>query len=240
MASIDLLKYGHSPVDKAIATKVYATLKRILVGLPRLCNPPEIHTKATSVAEEQKADFISVVIDWRDVPNRETSLHLAVKLGDETATEMLMVAGAINWSLKNEQGWSALQEAICNREENIAMIIARHYQPLAWAKWCRRLPHLIGTIRRMKDFYMEITFHSWIAPSDTYKIGIKFKSLQLPSSSTYVHLINSHRRLRRFSYLSSLASSSFDTRTFPKQRTMLPTPVSHNSHKEGAATATHG
>ncbi|XP_075083796.1 uncharacterized protein LOC107816540 isoform X2 [Nicotiana tabacum] len=105
-------------------------------------------------------------------------LHLAVKLGDETATEMLMVAGA-DWSLQNEEGWSALQEAICNREDGVAKIIVRNYQPLAWAKWCRRLPRLIGTMRRMRDFYMEITFNfessvipfiSRIAPSDTYKI----------------------------------------------------------------------
>ncbi|KAF5198426.1 Ankyrin repeat domain-containing protein 13b [Thalictrum thalictroides] len=125
--------------------------------------------------------FIKVCMnlrDERDVPNRETPLHLAVKLGDETATEMLMVAGA-DWSLQNERGWSALQEAICNGEENIVMIIIRHNQPLGWPKRCRRLPHLIGTIRRMKNFCMVITFHfessvipftSQIAPSVTYKI----------------------------------------------------------------------
>lgn len=178
MAGIDVSKYAHSPVHKAIATKDYASLRRILAGLPRLCNPAEIHNEATSVAEEEKADAIAAVIDRRDVPNRDTPLHLAVKLGDETATEMLMVAGA-DWSLQNEQGWSALQEAICHREEGIAMIIVRHYQPLAWAKWCRRLPRLIASMRRMRDFYMEITFHfessvipfiSRIAPSDTYKI----------------------------------------------------------------------
>ncbi|ERN19425.1 hypothetical protein AMTR_s00069p00172120 [Amborella trichopoda] len=39
------------------------------------------------------------------------------------------------------KGWSALQEAI-----------VRHYQPLAWAKWCRRLPCLVGTRRGMRDF----------------------------------------------------------------------------------------
>ncbi|KAH0994230.1 hypothetical protein GBA52_005713 [Prunus armeniaca] len=178
MAGIDVLKYAHSPVHKAIVMRDYASLRRILAGLPRLCNPAEIRTESASLAEEEKADAIAAVIDRRDVPNRETPLHLAVKLGDQTATEMLMVAGA-DWSLQNEHGWSALQEAICNREEAISMIIVRHYQPLAWAKWCRRLPRLIGTMRRMRDFYMEITFHfessvipfiSRIAPSDTYKI----------------------------------------------------------------------
>ncbi|CAK9155895.1 unnamed protein product [Ilex paraguariensis] len=178
MASIDASKYAHSPVHKAVVIKDYAGLRRILGGLPRLRDPAEIQTESVSLAEESKAESISVMIDRRDVPNRETPLHLAVRLGDETATEMLMLAGA-DWSLQNEYGWSALQEAICNREEGIARIIVRHYQPLAWAKWCRRLPRLIGTMRRMRDFYMEITFHfessvipfiSRIAPSDTYKI----------------------------------------------------------------------
>ncbi|KAK6914250.1 Ankyrin repeat domain-containing protein 13 [Dillenia turbinata] len=186
MAGIDVLKYSHSPVHKAIASKDYAALRKILAGLPRLCDPAEIKTESASVIEEEKADAISAVIDRRDVPNRDTPLHLAVKHGDETATEMLMVAGA-DWSLQNEQGWSALQEAICNREERIAMIIVRHYQPLAWAKWCRRLPRLIGTTRRMRDFYMEITFHfessvipfiSRIAPSDTYKIWKRGSNLR--------------------------------------------------------------
>ncbi|KAK5793915.1 hypothetical protein PVK06_035091 [Gossypium arboreum] len=178
MAAIDVSKYAHSAVHKAVAMRDYAGLRRILATLPRVSNPTEIQIEAASLAEEEKADAIAVVIDRRDVPNRDTPLHLAIKLGDETATEMLMVAGA-DWSLQNEQGWSALQEAICNKEEAISMIIVRHYQQLAWAKWCRRLPLLVGTTRRMRDFYMEITFHfessvipfiSRIAPSDTYKI----------------------------------------------------------------------
>lgn len=178
MAGVDVSRYAHSPVHKAIAMRDYASLRRILASLPRLCNPAEIRTEAISLAEEEKAEAIAAVIDRRDVPNRDTPLHLAVKLGDQTSTEMLMIAGA-DWSLQNENGWSALQEAICNREEAIAMIIVRHYQPLAWAKWCRRLPRLVGAMRRMRDFYMEITFHfessvipfiSRIAPSDTYKI----------------------------------------------------------------------
>ncbi|XP_021761961.1 ankyrin repeat domain-containing protein 13C-like [Chenopodium quinoa] len=176
---VDVSKYAHCPVHKAIVTRDHAALRKILSGLPRLSDPADIRSEAASLAEEEKADAISAVIDRRDnVPNRDTPLHLAVKLSDETATEMLMMAGA-DWSLQNEQGWSALQEAICNRQEAVAKIIVRHYQPLAWAKWCRRLPRLVATMRRMRDFYMEITFHfessvipfiSRIAPSDTYKI----------------------------------------------------------------------
>uniref|UniRef100_A0A7N0UST2 Ankyrin repeat domain-containing protein n=1 Tax=Kalanchoe fedtschenkoi TaxID=63787 RepID=A0A7N0UST2_KALFE len=178
MASLDISRYAHSPVHMAIAMKDYSALKKILAGLPRLRDPVDIKSETASMAEEEKADAISAVIDRRDTPNRDTPLHLAVKLGDEIATEMLMVAGA-DWSLQNEQGWSALQEAICSSSEAIAMTIVRHYQPLAWAKWCRRLPRLIATMRRMRDFYMEISFNfessvipfiSRIAPSDTYKI----------------------------------------------------------------------
>ncbi|XP_068665477.1 uncharacterized protein [Aristolochia californica] len=186
MAGLEISKYVHSPVHKAVISRDYASLRHILASLPRLADPAEIRTEAASLAEEEKSDQISAVVDRRDVPNRETPLHLAVKLGDATATEMLMVAGA-DWSLQNEHGWSALQEAICAREETIAMIIVRHYQPLAWAKWCRRLPRLIGTLRRMRDFYMEITFHfessvipfiSRIAPSDTYKIWKRGSNLR--------------------------------------------------------------
>ncbi|CAN7038980.1 unnamed protein product [Brassica oleracea var. botrytis] len=175
---IDVTNYGHSPVHRAVVTRDYAALKKLLSSLPKMRDPSEVKTEAASVAEETKADSIASVIDRRDVINRDTALHLAVKLGDETSAEMLMASGA-DWSLQNEQGWSALQEAICGREERIAMIIVRHYQPLAWAKWCRRLPRLVATMHRMRDFYMEITFHfessvipfiSRVAPSDTYKI----------------------------------------------------------------------
>ena len=92
MAGIDATKYGHSPVHKAIVLKDYGELRRILAGLPRLCSTAEICTEAVSILEEEKADAIAAVIDRRDVPNRDTPLHLAVKFGDEVATELLMVA----------------------------------------------------------------------------------------------------------------------------------------------------
>ncbi|KAK9068726.1 hypothetical protein SSX86_012841 [Deinandra increscens subsp. villosa] len=178
MEAIDIAPYAHSPVHKAVLTKDYTTLKNIISGLPRVVDPREIRTESASISEEAKADVISATIDRRDVPNRDTPLHLAVKNSDIAATEILMRAGA-DWSLQNERGWSALQEAICGREDLIAKIIIKHYQPAAWAKWCRRLPRLLAAMRRMRDFYMEITFQfessvipfiSRIAPSDTYKI----------------------------------------------------------------------
>lgn len=178
LSSQEIEQYGHSAVHHAVARHDYASLRSILAKLPTLPKAGEVVTEEESVAAEAAADKLSGIVDRRDVPNRETPLHLAVRLGDAASVEMLMAAGA-DWSLQNEQGWSALQEAVCAREEGIAMVITRYYQPLAWAKWCRRLPRITGTLRRMRDFYMEITFNfessvipfiSRIAPSDTYRI----------------------------------------------------------------------
>ncbi|XP_078441847.1 ankyrin repeat family protein [Wolffia australiana] len=171
-------KYAHSPVHLAVLRRDHAALRRLVAALPRLPKAGEVATEEESMAAEKTADAVSAAIDRRDVPNRETPLHLAVRLRDLSSAEILMAAGA-DWSLQNEQGWSALQEAVCTREDAIAMVIARHYQPLAWAKWCRRLPRIVSSIARIRDFYMEISFHfessvipfiGRIAPSDTYRI----------------------------------------------------------------------
>ena len=181
MAGINVSEYAHSSVHKAIILKDHAGLKEILGVLPKLGNPLEIKTEAASIAEDEKAAAISVVVDRRDVPHGDTPLHLAAKLGDIVATEMLMDAGA-NGRLKNTEGWTALREAIINKQDKIAMIMIKYYWNDYDKKYYRRLPRYIGTVRRMKDFYMEITFHfessvipfiSRIAPSDTYKIWKK-------------------------------------------------------------------
>ncbi|XP_047316237.1 uncharacterized protein LOC124919915 [Impatiens glandulifera] len=178
--------YTHSSAHLAVLNRDHDALRKIILNLPHLAKAGEVKTEEESLAAEIKADEVCSVIDRRDVPGRETPLHLAVRLRDPVSTEILMSAGA-DWSLQNENGWSALQEAVCTREENIAKIIARHYQPLAWAKWCRRLPRIVATASRIRDFYMEITFHfessvipfiSRIAPSDTYRIWKRGSNLR--------------------------------------------------------------
>ncbi|KAF8394247.1 hypothetical protein HHK36_020454 [Tetracentron sinense] len=186
----DLSKYTHSPVHLAVASRDYTSLKSIISVLPRLPKAGEVTTESESIAAELQADVVSTAIDRRDVPGRETPLHLAVRLRDSISADILMTAGA-DWSLQNEHGWSALQEAICLRDDSIAMIIARHYQPLAWAKWCRRVPRIISSAARIRDFYMEITFHfessvipfiGRIAPSDTYRIWKRGSNLRADMS----------------------------------------------------------
>ncbi|KAL5705002.1 hypothetical protein ACHQM5_023354 [Ranunculus cassubicifolius] len=182
----DLTKYSHSPVHSAVIRRDYVTLKRIVSTLPRLPKAGEVTTEDESLAAELQADAVSAAIDRRDVPGRETPLHVAVRLRDPISAEILMAAGA-DWSLQNENGWSALQEAVCTREDSIAMIIARHYQPLAWAKWCRRLPRIVSSVGRIRYFYMEITFHfeisvipfiGRIVSSDTYRIWKRGSNLR--------------------------------------------------------------
>ncbi|GLT95087.1 hypothetical protein SLE2022_127920 [Rubroshorea leprosula] len=182
----DFSKYTHSPAHLAVARRDHAGLRRIISTIPQLAKAGEVNTEAESLEAELRADAVSAVIDRRDVPGRETPLHLAVRLRDPISAEILMTAGA-DWSLQNENGWSALQEAVCTREESIALIIARHYQPLAWAKWCRRLPRIVASASRIRDFYMEITFHfessvipfiGRIAPSDTYRIWKRGSNLR--------------------------------------------------------------
>ena len=178
MAGINVAAFAHSPIHKAIILKDYANLKEILGGLPKLGNPYEIKTEAASIAEDEKAAAISAVVDRRDVLNGDTPLHLSVKLGDVNAAEMLMAAGA-NIRLKNNEGWSALRQAVINKQDKIALIMIKHSYNEMDEKWFRRFPRYFATMRRMRDFYMEITFHfessvipfiSRIAPSDTYKI----------------------------------------------------------------------
>eukprot|EP00250_Pteridium_aquilinum_P017124 c23468_g1_i1 orf=3-1433(-) len=176
--NIDPGKYIHSPVHHAVACKDYVRLRRIIAALPKPSGSTSVLTESVAIEEERKAEILSGVIDRRDVPLRETPLHLAVRWGDITAVEILMSAGA-DCSLQNEQGWSSLQEAICTRQEAIAKVILKYYQRLAWAKWCRRLPRIVATMRRMRDFYMEVSFNfessvipliAKAAPSDTYRI----------------------------------------------------------------------
>lgn len=178
LPSIKPEDYAHSPVHYAVVLGDHASLSRLLSSVPKLGDPEQIRTESDSLSQERVADQISAVLDRRDVPSRETPLHLAVRLNDLLAAKAISSAGA-DISLHNAAGWNPLQEAFCRRNSEIMKVLLRHHHRLAWCKWRRRLPRLIGVLRRMRDFYMEISFHfessvipfvGKIAPSDTYKI----------------------------------------------------------------------
>ncbi|XP_034697123.1 ankyrin repeat domain-containing protein 13C [Vitis riparia] len=182
--------YRHSPVHYAVALGDHTTLSRLVSSLPRLADPSQIHTESDSLAQERVADQISSILDRRDVPFRETPLHLSVRLNDCFAAKTLAAAGA-DVSLQNSAGWNPLQEALCQRSSDIALVLVRLHHRFAWSKWRRRLPRLVAVLRRMRDFYMEISFHfessvipfvGKIAPSDTYKIWKRDGNLRADTS----------------------------------------------------------
>ncbi|XP_030457068.2 uncharacterized protein LOC115677956 isoform X2 [Syzygium oleosum] len=189
-ASIKPGDYAHSPFHYAVALGDHKTLSRLLSTLPRLSDPGLVHSEPESLAQESLADRISSAVDRRDVPLRETPLHLAVRLSDAAAARSLANAGA-DASLQNAAGWNPLQEALCRRNAEIASVLLEHHHRSAWCKWRRRLPRVIAVLRRMRDFYMEISFHfessvipfvGKIAPSDTYRIWKRDGNLRADTS----------------------------------------------------------
>ncbi|KAL8136769.1 hypothetical protein V2J09_002770 [Rumex salicifolius] len=178
-ATIRPEEYVASPAHYAIAVGDHASLSRVLASLPTLPDPSLALTESDSLSHEGIAERISSVLDRRDdIPYRETPLHLAVRLSDAFAARSLAAAGA-DISLQNAAGWNPLQEALCRRSSEIAQILVRQHHFAAWSKWRRRLPRLVAVLRRMRDFYMEFSFHfessivpfvGKMAPSDTYRI----------------------------------------------------------------------
>nr|XP_043626287.1 ankyrin repeat domain-containing protein 13C-B [Erigeron canadensis] len=182
--------YIHSKVHYAVATGDHTTLSRIISTLPRLSDPTRIRTESDSLKQEKLSDQISAVLDRRDNIKRETPLHLAVKTNNTRAARALANAGA-DVSLQNADGWNALQEAVCRRSTEMVAILVQHHHVSAWLKWRRRLPRVLAVLRRMRDFYMEISFHfessivpfvGKIAPSDTYKIWKRNGNLRADTS----------------------------------------------------------
>ncbi|CAA3023772.1 ankyrin repeat domain-containing 13C-like [Olea europaea subsp. europaea] len=160
MAGVDISKYARSPVHKAIILKYYAAFRMIIASLPQLCELAEIHIESVSVVEEAEADAISAVIDRRDVPNRDTPLHLAVKFGDDTVSEMLMLAGP-DWNLQNDQDYSSAL---------LAIGLGKMMQKVASVNWDNEKDEGFLHGDQFSFESSVIPFISRIAPSDTYKI----------------------------------------------------------------------
>ncbi|KAL6573845.1 hypothetical protein OROHE_001387 [Orobanche hederae] len=206
------LDYADSPVHYAVAIGDHHTLDKLLYSIPKLPDPTRIETESESLAQEQLAEQISAVLDGRDNRLRETPLHLAVRLNDCAAARALAAAGA-NISLQNAAGWSPLQEAILRRCTEIVSPLVQHHHLAAWSKWRRRLPRFVAALRRMRDFYMEISFHfessivpfvGKIAPSDTYKIWKRDGNLRADTSIAGFDGLKIQRANQTFLFLNDL------------------------------------
>ncbi|MQM11936.1 hypothetical protein Taro_044848 [Colocasia esculenta] len=183
--------YAHSPAHYYVATDDMPRLSALLATLPRLCPASRIRTAADAAAQERLADRISAVIDRRDVPRRETPLHLAVRLDRRGAASALTAAGA-DASLQDASGWTPLQESVLlRRPRRLSLLLLRHHHLSAWHKWRRRLPPLLASLRRAPDFYLELSFHfessvlpflPRMAPSDTYRVWKRGASVRADTS----------------------------------------------------------
>ncbi|XP_057794947.1 uncharacterized protein LOC131011166 [Salvia miltiorrhiza] len=204
--------YADSPVHYAVATGDHATLTKIVASLPKLHAANTIHTEPESIAEERLADQISAVLDRRDNPLKETPLHVAVRLNDVKAARILAAAGA-KISLHNSSGWDALQEALLRRCREIAPILVHHGHLYTQYTWRRRLPRIVGGLRRMRDFYMEISFHfessiipfiDRVAPSDTYRIWKRAGNLRTDATLAGFDGLNFKRRNNSYLFLNDV------------------------------------
>ncbi|KAG8365398.1 hypothetical protein BUALT_Bualt18G0100500 [Buddleja alternifolia] len=187
---VRLQDYSNSAVHYAVAIGDHAALTKLVSALPKLSDPTLIQTESESLAQERLAEQISAAVDRRDNRLKETPLHLAVRLNDAASARALAAAGA-DISLQNAAGWNPLQEALLCRFPAIVSALVQHHHLSAWSKWRRRLPRLVAALRRMRDFYMEISFHfessivpfvGKIAPSDTYKIWKRDGNLRADTS----------------------------------------------------------
>ncbi|KAK9084814.1 hypothetical protein Sjap_025225 [Stephania japonica] len=210
--------YAHSPVHYAVALGDHLTLSRLVNSLPKLADSNQVRTESDSLAQERIADKISAALDRRDVPHRETPLHLAVRLNDLLAARTLAGAGA-DVSLQNAAGWNPLQDSVCRRCSEISIALLRLHHRSAWSKWRRRLPRLVAVLRRMRDFYLEISFHfessvipfvGKIAPSDTYKIWKRGGNLRADTSLAGFDGLKIHRANQSFMFLGDGGHSGDD------------------------------
>ncbi|KAK6911311.1 Ankyrin repeat domain-containing protein 13 [Dillenia turbinata] len=126
----------------------------------------------------------------RDVPRGETPLHLAVRLRDELSVQILIDAGA-RLGFENGDGWTALQEAICSKQENIVELIVKNFQILDYNRWNRRIPRLIESANSVTDFHGEIVykfqsslipFIDRILPSDTFRVWKRGSCFRIDST----------------------------------------------------------
>ncbi|XP_075505529.1 uncharacterized protein LOC142542660 [Primulina tabacum] len=210
--------YAGSPVHYAVAVGDHATLNKLLSSIPRLPDPTSIRTESDSVSQERLADKVSSSLDRRDNRLRETPLHLAVRLNDVIAARALATAGA-DISLQNAAGWNPLQEALLHRSTEIVSVLVQRHHLAAWSKWRRRLPSVVAALRRMRDFYMEISFHfessivpfvGKIAPSDTYKIWKREGNLRADTSLAGYDGLKIQRANQSFLFLNDIYDSALD------------------------------
>ncbi|KAK8953159.1 hypothetical protein KSP40_PGU005136 [Platanthera guangdongensis] len=204
--------YAHSPAHYFLASGDLVRLRRLLDSLPRLCHPSAILTESDSLLQSRIADKISAVVDRRDVPLRDSPLHLAVRLlplsAATSATSALTLAGA-DPSLPNTSGWTPVHLAVSLKRRTLATLLLRQHRLSAWSKLRRRLPSLLPALSRLPDFNLQISlrFESPLLPF--------IPRSMIPSDDLHLSKRSSDLRADRRRRLSFLFLSSPATPNLP-------------------------
>ncbi|XP_033119326.1 ankyrin repeat domain-containing protein 13D-like [Anneissia japonica] len=116
------------------------------------------------------------VLEAKD-PRGRTPLHLAVSLGHLESTKLLLRHGGLVNDV-NQDGWTALQEAVTSGDPEIVQSVLQHRDHQRATSRIGGIPQLLNKLKSAPDFYIEMKweFTSWvplmsrICPSDTYKV----------------------------------------------------------------------
>lgn len=135
-----------------------------------------------------KAPDSQLQVDGKDF-HGNTALHLAVMLGRDKCTQLLLAHGA-QAKLKNKSGWSPLAEAISYGHRPTISSILRKLKQQVQDEVTTRRPDMIQGLNDLGDFCLDLKwdFSSWvplvsrILPSDICKITKKGAKVRLDTT----------------------------------------------------------
>ncbi|XP_022159943.1 ankyrin repeat domain-containing protein 13D isoform X1 [Myzus persicae] len=175
-------------------------------------------------------------------PRGRTPLMLAITLGDIESTRLLIIRGA-NVNVKNDEGWTALQEAIATGDPEMVKLVMEHRDYQRHSDRATDVSKLLKLLEESPDFYVEMKweFISWVplvsrmCPSDTYKIFKQGSNVRIDTTLLGFDQGNWERGNLSYIFLGQTATLYKSERTFifqlneGKSATFLE--VDHEAHR---------
>ncbi|PRP75165.1 hypothetical protein PROFUN_07066 [Planoprotostelium fungivorum] len=123
--------------------------------------------------EEEDLDLFINHRDWRGNP----ALHLATHFRHHEMVKMLLKEGA-DPMMRNGGGFSAVQEAICSGDMELAELLSDAVAKSASDEYQNRMPKILEQLEKSPDFSCELKweFKSWVPllsrmlPNDVYRM----------------------------------------------------------------------
>lgn len=161
-------------------------------------DPMEAITKA--LFEHSVDTVVRLVKTYPEIINQQdalgnTPLMLATKLSyrhlDYFPIVKALLAHGADPKIKDPNGWSCLDEVVCQSDVMLLSVLFDHLTNLKRKKLAKQQEKLIEILKLTPDFYLEmkwdfessiIPFFSRLAPSDTFKIWKYDKYLRMDST----------------------------------------------------------